>query len=88
MPPQVTKQEFEFALKEMGHDPDDYRGKQLSLDAMCEVYGLEEDIILDAIKFKHIDAHYDFRKDTIWVDALDAAHFYYCVRSEAHLYAS
>lgn len=88
MPPQVSKDEFEKALVEMGHNPDDYRGKQLSLDAMCDVYGLDEDAIIDAIKLKHIDAHYDFKKDTIWVDALDAAHFYYCVRSEAHLYAS
>jgi hypothetical protein len=87
MPPQVTKADFEFALREMGHNPDDYRGNKLSIDAMCEVYSIDEDIILDAIKLRHIDAHYDYRKDTIWVDALDAAHFYYCIRSEAHLYA-
>ena len=55
---------------------------------MCEIYDVDEDIVLEAIKFQHIDAHYDYRKDTIWIDALDAAHFYYCIRSEAHLYAA
>ena len=88
MPPQVTKDDFEVALREMGHNPEDYRGKKLSIDAFCEVYDIEEDIVLDAIKLRHIDAHYDYRNDTIWVDALDAAHFYYCIRNEAHLYAA
>ena len=88
MPPQVTRDEFAFALREMGHNPDDYDGKKLSLDTMCEVYGIDEDIVIEAIRLKHINAHYDYRKDTIWVDALDAAHFYYCIRSEANLYAA
>lgn len=87
MPPQVTKSEFESALREMGHNPDEYRGKRLSFDGFCEIYDIEEDIVLEAIKLHHIDAHYDYRNDTIWVDALEAAHFYYCIRSEAHLYA-
>lgn len=88
MPPQVSKQDFELALKEMGHDPEDYRGKRLSLAGICGVYGLEEDIVIEAIKLRHIAAHYDYGQDTIWVDALDAAHFYYCIRAEAHLYAA
>jgi hypothetical protein len=88
MPPQITREEFAFALREMGHNPEDYRGKQLSLDAMCEVYDIDEDIVIEAIKLAHINAHYDYRKDTIWIDALDAAHFYYCIRAEAGLYAA
>ena len=88
MPPQVSKRDFELALVELGHDPAEYRGKRLSLDGLCTVYGIEEDIVLEAIKRRHIDAHYDYQADTIWVDALDAAHFFYCIRSEAHLYAA
>jgi hypothetical protein len=87
MPPQVSKEAFALALTEMGHDPDDYRGKRMSLAGMCELYELEQDLVLEAIDLRHIAAHYDYHADTIWVDALDAAHFFFCIRSEAHLYA-
>lgn len=88
MSPQVSKQDFELALKEMGHYPNDYRGKRLSLAGSCGVYDLEEDIVIEAIRLKHIAAHYDDARDTIWVGALDAAHFYYYIRSEGYLYAA
>jgi hypothetical protein len=88
MPPQVTKEAFASALLDMGHNPDDYAGKRLSLAGMCELYDLEEDTILEAIELRHIAAHYDYMNDTIWVDALDAAHFFFCIRSEAHLYSA
>jgi hypothetical protein len=86
--PQVSKEEFAAALREMGHDPDTYAGKRLSLSGMSELYDIEQDLILEAIDLRHIAAHYDYHNDTIWVDALDAAHFYFCIKSEAHLYAS
>ena len=41
---------------------------------MSALYEIDQDAILDAIELKHIAAHYDFSNDTIWVDALDAAH--------------
>lgn len=88
MPPQVSKEEFAAALQEMGHDPGDYAGKRISLVGMCELYDLDQDIVLEAIDYRHIAAHYDYHADTIWVDALDAAHFYYCIRAESHLYAA
>lgn len=88
MPPQVSKAAFAHALTELGHNPDDYRGKKLSLSGMAELYEMEEDLILEAIDLRHISAHYDYHADTIWVDALDAAHFYFCVKSEAHLYSA
>lgn len=88
MPPQVEKKIFAQALREMGHSPEDYLGKRLSLAGMCELYELDQEHILAAIERKLIDAHYDYSRDTIWVDALDAAHFYFCIRNEAHLYSS
>ncbi len=88
MPPQITRDEFVSALSELGHKPEDYIGKRLSLNGMSELYDLEQDIILEAIDRHHIGAHYDYRNDTIWVDALDAAHFFYCVQNEAALYSS
>ncbi len=87
MPPQVSKEAFALALKEMGHDPDNYRGKRMTLKGMCELYELEQDNVALAIDMKHIAAHYDYHADTIWVDALDAAHFYFCIQHEAHMYA-
>jgi hypothetical protein len=42
---------------------------------------------MDAVDLKKIAAHYDYRNDVIWVDALEAAHFYYCVRNESPFYA-
>lgn len=85
--PQVDKASFTNALAEMGHDPANYSGKKLSLAAMSELYEIDQDIIVEAIDRKHIAAHYDYSNDTIWVDALDAAHFFYCTRAEAPLYA-
>jgi len=87
MPPQITKSEFASALVDLGHRPEDYVGQRLSLQGMEELYGLEQDVIVEAISRQHIDAHYDYRNDTIWVDALEAAHFFYCVRSEAEFYS-
>lgn len=88
MPPQVSKEAFAAALHELGHDPETYRGKRLTLLGMCELYQLEQDLILDAIDLRHIAAHYDYHADTIWLDALDAAHFYFCIKNEAHLYSA
>ncbi len=87
MPPQVSKDDFATALAELGINPDDFRGKRLSMLGLCELYELSEDTVLEAIERRHINAHYDYQADTIWVDALDAAHFFYCIRSEAHFYA-
>lgn len=85
--PQVDKDAFKSALSELGHNPSDYIGKRLSLDSMAELYELSSELILEAIDCKSVAAHYDYTNDTIWIDALDAAHFYYCIQSEAHLYA-
>lgn len=87
MPPQVSKQVFQEALMELGHDPNEYIGKRLSIDGMAALYEFDADLILEAISLNRIDAHYDYRSDTIWIDALDAAHFYFCIKSEAHLYS-
>lgn len=86
MPPQVSKDAFALALRELGHDPDSYRGQRLSLGGMCELYEVAQDAVLEAIELRQIAAHYDYMNDTIWVDALDAAHFYYCVRAANHPY--
>ena len=86
--PQVSKEVFANALKDLGVDPDQYRGQRLSLSGMCELYELKQDLVLDAIDLRHIGAHYDYLNDTIWVDALDAAHFFFCLKNEAHLYSA
>jgi hypothetical protein len=87
MPPQISKEMFAKALVELGHDPEQYRGQKLSLENMSLLYELESDAIITAIDKKHISAHYDYGSDTVWIDALDAAHFFYCVKNEAHLYS-
>ncbi len=78
---QVSKQDFIKALSELGHNPNDYIGKKLTLEGMSSLYEIEKDAIIDAIDQKFVDAHYNYSEDTIWVDALDAAHFYFCVKS-------
>ena len=82
---QVGKSMFKKALVELGHDPGHYEGKRISLGGMCELYELEQDFVLDAIESKEITAHYDYFNDSIWIDALDAAHFYYCFLSRQRL---
>lgn len=86
--PQVSKQAFEEALVDLGHDPNNYRGQKLSLNGMSQLYEIDEEAILEAIDLRHVSAHYDYHNDEIWIDALDAAHFYFCVRQEAHLYSA
>ncbi len=88
MGPQVDKAVFKQALKELGHDPYAYEGKRLTLSSMCELYELEQDFILDAIDRREISAHYDYMRDTIWLDALDAAHYYYCWLSKRQLFTA
>ena len=82
---QITVSEFEAALVDLGYNPDDYRGKRMSLETVQKNYGLKEDLILDAISEKQIAAHYDYLSDVIWLDSLDAAHFYYCVVSKPQI---
>lgn len=88
MGPQVGKADFKKALSELGHDPTRFEGKRLSLSGMCELYELEQDFVLEAIDRKEVAAHYDYFLDTIWVDALDAAHFYYCLLSRQQLFGT
>ncbi len=80
---QVTKEAFVQALSEMGHDPRQWDGQRITLAGMAELYELEQDAIVDAIDANHVRAHYDYSTDTIWIDALDAAHYFYCLRSQA-----
>jgi hypothetical protein len=82
---QINKTEFSKALMELGHDPSDYEGKRLSLSSMCELYELSQETILDAIDQDLVSAHYDYKNDTIWIDALEAAHFFYCFRNTQKL---
>ena len=87
MSQQISREIFETALTELGHDPGDYRGKRLSLSQMSELYDLEQDIILDAVDQCLVSVHYDYQKDVIWVDALEAAHFFYCLKSNSALFS-
>lgn len=82
---QVSKQAFSEALAELGHDPGHYEGKRISLAGVMDLYGVDEDVVIAAIRNKDISAHYDYQQDIIWVDALDAAHFYYCLSSSRAL---
>ena len=85
---QVSKLDFELALSELGHNPEEYRNKKISLHGMSELYDIDEDLILEAIDKKMISAFYDYKLDTIWIDALDAAYFFYCLRNKVSLYAN
>ena len=88
MVPQVDREMFVKALREMGHEPNDYAGQRISLASMCELYDLDDAAVMDAIEERLLAAHYDYKLDTIWIDAIEAAHFYFCVRNEAHLYSA
>ena len=79
---QISKDMFKKALTELGHDPLQYEGKKLTLKNMCDVYEFSHDELISEIKKKSLSAHYDYKNDNIWVDALEAAHFFYCKRSD------
>jgi len=83
---QVDRQIFSQALQELGHNPDDYSGKKVSLRGVMSLYELSQEELLQAIESKRLCAHYDYQKDVIWIDALEAAHYYYCLRSQEALF--
>lgn len=83
---QVTLENFANALLELGHDPAEYRGKKIALESICDVYDLEPDLLADAINDKTLSVHYDINQDKIWLDALEIAHFYYCIKSQLQLF--
>ena len=87
MGPQVDRENFIKAITELGHDPNQWVGKQLSIEKSIEIYKLKESDLLDAIDKDLIQAQYDYPKDTLWLDALDVAHFSFCILNEAHLYS-
>jgi len=78
---QISKNMFKKALTELGHDPSVYEGKKLTLNNMCEIYEFNQEDILSEIEKKSLSAHYDYKNDDIWVDALEAAHYFYCKRA-------
>ena len=84
---QISKEHFVDALLELGHNPEEYVGQKLSLSGMSELYEINENSLLDVIESKNLSAHYDYKNDTIWVDALEAAYFYFCVHQSAQLAA-
>ncbi|MBI2602307.1 MAG: hypothetical protein HYW48_04555 [Deltaproteobacteria bacterium] len=85
MTPQVEMEDFTRALRELGHDPDKFRGQKISLQNMARLYHFEESSLREAVEKGAITAHYDYRNDVILVDALEAAHFYYCVHTHKNL---
>ena len=74
---QVTKAAFKKALRELGHSPEKFEGQRVPLEKMATLYNLDPEHILNAVEKKELAAHYDYLKDLIWIDALEAAHFYY-----------
>ena len=74
----ISRETFEMALTELGQDPSLYKGQRLAFAGFCELYSIDEEDALDAVEAGLIQAHYDYQNDCIWIDALEAAHFYYC----------
>lgn len=83
---QIDKASFASALKELGHDPLMFQGQKISMTNMAKAYNFNQEQLLEAIEKKALSAHYDYMNDTIWIDALEAAHFYYCVTSTNSLF--
>jgi hypothetical protein len=77
----IDKTYFIKALKELGHDPSQYLGKKLTLEEVGILYNFQEDSLIEAINSKILAANYDYQTDKIWIDALEAAHFHFCVMS-------
>ena len=75
---QVSRRTFAKALEELGHDPGKYQGKKITLQDMAKIYKYQVPYLLDAIEVKDLSAHYDYKRDNIWVDAFEAAYYYYC----------
>ncbi len=77
----VERDMFIKALQELGINPKEFEGQKLSLKNMAEIYDFQYDALLEAVQNSMLKVYYSYTEDTMWVDALEAAHFYYCVTS-------
>jgi hypothetical protein len=74
----VDRKMFLQALRELGHEPENFMQQEIPLKVFSQIYVITEEKALKAIKKKQLKAIY--RKDTFWISILEAAYFYHCLK--------
>ena len=77
--PEKANQVYSVALEELGIDSGVFSGEMLSLVQVSNNYRIEYEEIITAIEADQLHTHYDYMRDEILVDSLEAAYFAHCI---------
>lgn len=84
---QINRELFKDALRQLGHAPELFEGKKLTLKTVQDIYNIQEDTIHEAVEKGSLQAYYDPFDDTVLLDALEVAYLFFCARSYEDLIA-
>ena len=73
---------FKRAIEKLGHKTSFMENKRISVEKFSKSYAIPMEIILKAIEQKKIHVHYDYSKEIVWLDLLEACYFSYNFDSE------
>ena len=77
--PEKANLVFTVALEELGINVCDFNGKVLSLVELSDRYDIDYEDVISAIEADQLHTHYNYMRDEILVDALEAAYFAHCI---------
>lgn len=73
---------FKQAVEDLGHEISFLENKRISIKKFSQEYHVPLKMILKAIEEKKLGAHYDYKKEEVWLDLLEACYFSYCLEFE------
>lgn len=74
---QVDREQFIEALCELGHDPKEFSGLEVSVSEAAKIYRVDESFIIEAVQSNRIRASANASRE-VNVNILDLAYHYYC----------
>lgn len=73
---------FRRAIEDLGHEISFMENQKITIKQFSTEYSVPMELILKSIEEKKLQAHYDYKKEVVWLDLLDACYFSYCLGSQ------
>lgn len=73
------KEIFKQAVEDLGHEISFMENQRISIETFSDSYGVPMELIVEAIENKRLQVHYDYEKEVVWLDVLEACYFSYCL---------
>jgi len=73
------KEIFKQAVEDLGHELSFMENQRITLEMFSNSYNVSMELILEAIEKKKLEVHYDYEKEIVWLDLLEACYFSYCL---------